>query len=170
MSSDVATTEGQDQQLVFVEETRLPLDCPKCKKFAPAWMTTFADMSTLLMALFAILYSFAQQDEKSKALMLGSLNAQFGATVIVPTINMPIAQSIIFSDTKSVNDKNLKEISEDEALRTEQSFISLKQTLAEEIAKGEVIVRKADNKIEAHCNSNNFNCLTCLHQHSTSKN
>ena len=147
MSSDVATTEGQDQQLVFVEENRLPVDCPKCKKFAPAWMTTFADMSTLLMALFAILYSFAQQDEKSKALMLGSLNAQFGATVIVPTIDMPIAQSIIFSDTKSVNDKNLKEISEDEALQAEQSFISLKQTLAEEIAKGEVIVRKADNKI-----------------------
>ena len=147
MSSGVATTEGQDQELVFVQETRLPLDCPKCKKFAPAWMTTFADMSTLLMALFAILYSFAQQDEKSKALMLGSLNAQFGATVIVPTINMPIAQSIIFSDTKSVNDKNLKEISEDEALQAEQSFISLKQTLAEEIAKGEVIVRKADNKI-----------------------
>jgi chemotaxis protein MotB len=147
MSSDVAVTEGQDQEFVFVEETRLPLDCPKCKKFAPPWMTTFADMSTLLMALFAILYSFAEQDEKSKALMLGSLNAQFGATVIVPTITMPIAQSIIFSDTKSVNDKNLKEISEDEALRTEQSFISLKQTLAEEIAKGEVIVRKADNKI-----------------------
>jgi len=147
MSSDVAVTEGQDQEFVFVEETRLPLDCPECKKFAPAWMTTFADMSTLLMALFAILYSFAEQDEKSKALMLGSLNAQFGATVIVPTITMPIAQSIIFSDTKSVNDKNLKEISEDEALRTEQSFISLKQTLAEEIAKGEVIVRKADNKI-----------------------
>ena len=147
MSSDVAVTEGQDQEFVFVEETRLPLDCPKCRKFAPPWMTTFADMSTLLMALFAILYSFAEQDEKSKALMLGSLNAQFGATVIVPTITMPIAQSIIFSDTKSVNDKNLKEISEDEALRTEQSFISLKQTLAEEIAKGEVIVRKADNKI-----------------------
>jgi chemotaxis protein MotB len=147
MSSDVAVTDGQDQELVFVQETGLPLDCPKCKKFAPPWMTTFADMSTLLMALFAILYSFAEQDEKSKALMLGSLNAQFGATVIVPTITMPIAQSIIFSDTKSVNDKNLKEISEDEALRTEQSFISLKQTLAEEIAKGEVIVRKADNKI-----------------------
>ena len=147
MSSDVAVTEGQDQEFVFVEETRLPLDCPKCKKFAPPWMTTFADMSTLLMALFAILYSFAEQDEKSKALMLGSLNAQFGATVIVPTIDMPIAQSIIFSDTKSINDKNLKEISEDEALQAEQSFISLKQTLAEEIAKGEVIVRKADNKI-----------------------
>ena len=147
MSSDVAVTEGQDQEFVFVEETRLPLDCPNCKKFAPPWMTTFADMSTLLMALFAILYSFAEQDEKSKALMLGSLNAQFGATVIVPTITMPIAQSIIFSDTKSINDKNLKEISEDEALQAEQSFISLKQTLAEEIAKGEVIVRKADNKI-----------------------
>ena len=143
MSSDVAL--GEDQG--FAEESVPLIDCPKCKKFAPAWMTTFADMSTLLMALFAILYSFAEQDEKSKALMLGSLNAQFGATVIIPTIDIPIATSIIFSDTKSINDKNLKEISEDEALQAEQSFISLKQTLAEEIAKGEVIVRKAENKI-----------------------
>lgn len=147
MSSDVVIAEDQAEEHIFVPETKLLVDCPQCKKFAPAWMTTFADMSTLLMALFAILYSFAEQDEKSKALMLGSLNAQFGATVIVPTIDMPIAQSIIFSDTKSVNDKNLKEISEDEALQAEQSFISLKQTLAKEIAKGEVIVRKAENKI-----------------------
>jgi chemotaxis protein MotB len=151
MSSDVATAEeeleDQTEEHAYVAETELPLDCPKCKKFAPAWMTTFADMSTLLMALFAILYSFAEQDEKSKALMLGSLNAQFGATVIVPTIDMPIAQSIIFSDTKSVNDKNLKEISEDEAKQAKQNFLSLKQTLAEEITKGEVIVRQAANKV-----------------------
>ena len=60
MSSDVAL--GEDQG--FAEESVPPIECPKCKKFAPAWMTTFADMSTLLMALFAILYSFAEQDEK----------------------------------------------------------------------------------------------------------
>ena len=151
MSSELVIDEGrleeEAEERVYVAEDKLPLDCPKCKKFAPAWMTTFADMSTLLMALFAILYSFAEQDEKSKALMLGSLNAQFGATVIVPTIDIPIAQSIVFAATTSVNDKNLKEINEDEALQAEQSFISLKQTLAEEIAKGEVIVRKAENKI-----------------------
>ena len=91
-----------------------PLDCPKCKKFAPPWMTTFADMSTLLMALFAILYSFAEQDEKSKALLLGSLNAQFGAAVIVPNLDVPIAQSIIFSNIESIRNKNLKKLSSDE--------------------------------------------------------
>ena len=29
--------------------------CPECKKVAPPWMTTFADMATLLMALFSLM-------------------------------------------------------------------------------------------------------------------
>lgn len=126
-----------------------PLDCPKCKKFAPPWMTTFADMSTLLMALFAILYSFAEQDEKSKALLLGSLNAQFGAAVIVPNLDVPIAQSIIFSNIESIRNKNLKKLSSDEqeSIEVEQSFSTIKEILAEEIINGEVVVRKAENKV-----------------------
>ena len=126
-----------------------PLDCPKCKKFAPPWMTTFADMSTLLMALFAILYSFAEQDEKSKALLLGSLNAQFGAAVIVPNLDVPIAQSIIFSNIESIRNKNLKKLSSDEqeSIEVERSFSTIKEILAEEIINGEVVVRKAENKV-----------------------
>ena len=126
-----------------------PLDCPKCKKFAPPWMTTFADMSTLLMALFAILYSFAEQDEKSKALLLGSLNAQFGAAVIVPNLDVPIAQSIIFSNIESIRNKSLKKLSSDEqeSIEVEQSFSTIKEILAEEIINGEVVVRKAENKV-----------------------
>ena len=36
-------------------------ECPKCPpKGAPAWMATFADMATLLMAFFVLILSFAE--------------------------------------------------------------------------------------------------------------
>lgn len=148
MTDAVEAIDGVEDEAILTAPAK-PLECPKCKKFAPPWMTTFADMATLLMALFAILYSFAEQDEKSKALLLGSLNAQFGAAVIVPNLDVPIAQSIIFSNIESIRNKNLKKLSSDEqeSLEAEQSFSTIKEILAEEIVNGEVIVRRADNKV-----------------------
>ena len=38
-------------------------DCPDCPPVgAPAWMATFADMATLLMAFFVLILSFAQMN------------------------------------------------------------------------------------------------------------
>ena len=54
----------------------------------------------------ALMYNFAEMDEREKAQALGSINAAFGATVIIPVIDIPIADSIIFSQDSNVN-KNL---------------------------------------------------------------
>ena len=132
----------------FDEEEEIKRKCPQCDKVAPPWMTTFADMATLLMALFALMYNFAEMDDRQKARALGSINAAFGATVIIPVIDIPIADSIIFSEDSNVN-KNLKELSQEEleALQVEETYSSLMESLAGEIQQGEVVVRKANNKV-----------------------
>ena len=44
-----------------LEEEQEEEECPKCPPAgAPAWMPTFADMATLLMAFFVLILSFAE--------------------------------------------------------------------------------------------------------------
>ena len=100
------------------------------------------------MALFALMYNFAEMDERQKAQALGSINASFGAAVIIPVIDIPIADSTVLSEDDNVN-KNLKKLSQEEleALQVEETYTSLMESLEGEIKKGEVVVRKANNKI-----------------------
>ena len=111
-------------------------------------MTTFADMATLLMALFALMYNFAEMDQREKAQALGSINAEFGASVIIPVIDIPVADSFILSEEQNIN-KSLKNLSQEEleALQVEETYVSLMESLEGEISEGEVVVRKANNKV-----------------------
>ena len=146
MSGSVETIEPIDAVLDIPEDAKQK--CPQCREVAAPWMTTFADMATLLMALFALMYNFAEMDERQKAQALGSINAAFGATVIIPVIDIPIADSIIFTDADNVN-KNLRQLSQKEleALQVEETYSSLMESLSGEIQQGEVVVRKANNKV-----------------------
>ena len=92
-------------------------------------MTTFADMATLLMALFALMYNFAEMDQREKAQALGSINASFGS-VIIPVIDIPIADSIVISEEENIN-KSLKNLSQEEleALQVEETYVSLMESL-----------------------------------------
>ena len=38
-----------------------PLECPACEAGAPAWIATFVDMATLLMAFFVRILSFMEK-------------------------------------------------------------------------------------------------------------
>ena len=38
-----------------------PLECPACEAGAPAWIATFVDMATLLMAFFVLILSFMEK-------------------------------------------------------------------------------------------------------------
>jgi chemotaxis protein MotB len=65
-----------------IEEEDEP-DCPRCPPVgAPAWMATFADMATLLMAFFVLILSFANFDEVSFKKMTGALREHFGVRIV----------------------------------------------------------------------------------------
>ena len=71
-------------------------DCPKCPGGgAPAWMATFADMATLLMAFFVLLLSFAETEVPKFKQVAGSLKQAFGIEKIVPKVTIPMARSIV---------------------------------------------------------------------------
>lgn len=68
-------------------------DCPRCPPVgAPAWMATFADMATLLMAFFVLILSFANFDEVSFKKMTGALREHFG---VRPVEIMPNPESSV---------------------------------------------------------------------------
>jgi chemotaxis protein MotB len=48
---------------------------------APAWIITFADLSTLMLTFFVLLISFSNQDVMKFREMLGSVQGAFGVTV-----------------------------------------------------------------------------------------
>lgn len=65
------------------EETKAPeeVKCPKCDCVAgaPAWMTTFADLVTLLLTFFVLLLSMANMEEVKFAEASASIRSAFGA-------------------------------------------------------------------------------------------
>jgi len=59
------------------EESSLKEECPPCPTGAAMWMTTFSDMATLLMALFAMLIAFTEMQKKESMMAMegdGRLN------------------------------------------------------------------------------------------------
>lgn len=71
-------------------------DCPKCPPVgAPAWMATFADMATLLMAFFVLILSFAEFNTPKFKQISGSLKNAFGVQKIIPVVEQPKGTTVI---------------------------------------------------------------------------
>ena len=71
-------------------------ECPKCPpKGAPAWMATFADMATLLMAFFVLILSFAEFNVPKYKQISGSLKESFGVQKVVPVVEQPKGTTVI---------------------------------------------------------------------------
>ena len=71
-------------------------ECPKCPPpGAPAWMATFADMATLLMAFFVLILSFAEFNVPKFKQISGSLKNAFGVQRIVPVVEQPKGTTVL---------------------------------------------------------------------------
>jgi len=71
-------------------------ECPKCPPVgAPAWMATFADMATLLMAFFVLILSFAEFNVPKFKQISGSLKNSFGVQRIIPIVEQPKGTTVL---------------------------------------------------------------------------
>jgi chemotaxis protein MotB len=84
----------QDENEVVEDEEEE--ECPKCPPVgAPAWMATFADMATLLMAFFVLILSFAEFNVPKFKQISGSLKNAFGVQKIVPIVEQPKGTTVL---------------------------------------------------------------------------
>lgn len=80
----------------ILEEQENEEECPKCPPAgAPAWMATFADMATLLMAFFVLILSFAEFNVPKFKQISGSLREAFGVQKVVPVVEQPKGTTVI---------------------------------------------------------------------------
>jgi chemotaxis protein MotB len=149
------------------EEPAEEADCPPCKSGAPAWMATFADMATLLMAFCVLILSFAHMNVPKFKEVSGSMNDKFGVQKIVPTVEQPTADNIIAKQyiTAKVDPTLLDVIQEQTTSEpqpeepvlkdqlkkndfdTNADVELLQKTLAKEIAEGKVKITIKDKKL-----------------------
>ena len=93
--ADATEVDGEEEEEVEEFDEGCP-ECPKCPPVgAPAWMATFADMATLLMAFFVLILSFAEFNVPKFKQISGSLKNAFGVQRVVPIVEQPKGTTIL---------------------------------------------------------------------------
>ena len=143
-----------------------PEECPECPGGSPAWMATFADMATLLMAFFVLLLSFASVNVPKFQQVSGSLAVAFGVARIVPMIDIPKGETVLSTEftptnaeptlmitktqqVENSNERYVKELTEenDADKDIEADFIEVLQALENEVEQGQVKVSIKDEQV-----------------------
>lgn len=75
------------------EDGEEPKACPPVG--SPAWMATFADIATNLMAFFVLILGFANFDEVSFKKMAGSMRETFGTEMVAPLLENPEGGTVL---------------------------------------------------------------------------
>jgi len=105
---------------------------------APRWMVTFADLMSLLFALFVLLVSFANFDERKFAQSSGPMREAFNVAGDIKDKPNMKSTSILIGKPTPIDDKEE---------RKEMVLRRLDVGLAEEIAKKTVTVIEKENGI-----------------------
>ena len=161
--------ESQENPNVVEEEEE---ECPKCPPVgAPAWMATFADMATLLMAFFVLILSFAEFNVPKFKQISGSLKNAFGVQRLVPVVEQPKGTTVLslnFSpspspsvtkqmtqQTTNLEKKELEvKTEEDEGGEQDKSANELVEALQEAVDKGEIKVEAIGEAVKVEIGDN----------------
>jgi chemotaxis protein MotB len=145
-------------------------ECPKCPPVgAPAWMATFADMATLLMAFFVLILSFAEFNVPKFKQISGSLKNAFGVQRLIPVVEQPKGTTVLslnFSpspspsvtrqmtqQTTNLEKKELEvKTKEDEGGEQDKSAKELVEALQEAVDKGEIKVEAVGEAVKVEIN------------------
>ena len=141
-------------------------ECPKCPPVgAPAWMATFADMATLLMAFFVLILSFAEFNVPKFKQISGSLRNAFGVQKVVPIVEQPKGTTVLSlnfspSPSKSVTNEMTQQTTQvnqpelevqnktqDSEGDAEDSADDVVKALEEAIARGDIEVQTLGEKV-----------------------
>ena len=141
-------------------------ECPKCPPVgAPAWMATFADMATLLMAFFVLILSFAEFNVPKFKQISGSLRNAFGVQKVVPIVEQPKGTTVLSlnfspSPSKSVTnemtqqttqvnqpDLEVQNKTKDSDGDADENADDVIKALEEAIAKGDIEIQTLGEKV-----------------------
>ena len=143
-------------------EEQEPGECEPCVKGSPAWMATFADMATLLMAFFVLILSFAHVNVPKYKEVSGSMRSRFGVQVLVPIVEAPTADNIVATQYRQqATEPTAANVLEEQRSREEQpqdeeldvddgvgesttNAREIEEILMDEIAEGRVEVSVED--------------------------
>lgn len=132
-------------------------ECPPPPKRTDAWMGTYGDMVTLLMAFFVMLFAMSSTDVTKFQALLSGLAMPFGNTASLqitsgPVQGDPAVIEKLGSGSKSVNEKGKEDQTAQsqaqsrDVLNGNVSVLENGQTPAEQLIKLE---RKVEEKIQA---------------------
>ena len=141
-------------------------ECPKCPPVgAPAWMATFADMATLLMAFFVLILSSAEFNVPKFKQISGSLRNAFGVQKVVPIVEQPKGTTVLSlnfspSPSKSVTnemtqqttqvnqpDLEVQNKTKDSEGDAEDGANDVVKALEEAIARGDIEIQTLGEKV-----------------------
>ena len=110
------------------EEEQEEEECPKCPPVgAPAWMATFADMATLLMAFFVLILSFAEFNVPKFKQISGSLKNAFGIQRLVPVVEQPKGTTVLSLNFSPSPSPSVSKEMTQQTTQVEQPELELKQ-------------------------------------------
>ncbi len=111
--------------------------CPECPpKGAPAWMATFADMATLLMAFFVLILSFAEFNVPKFKQISGSMKNAFGIQRVIPVVEQPKGTTLLSLNFSPNPTPAITENMKQQTTETDQPEVELK-TKTQDAIEGE---------------------------------